>query len=367
MRKSSLIIIIMLFSTLCFGCEDSRNNIHEDFIYNSTISKTFVDSDNYIYGNITNNKENPITIIQDKVTGKIDNFIRDPFFNHKTVPSYVKDIQINCGENKGYYLDNSKEELNKGFSIMEFDLNSLDSKEIYRQNFIFRKELFLGLSKTSEVKVYKENDFSENKKSNIVDYMKQPKYFVCKDMLYLLKNNGLYRMNLKNKKEEILINEEDIKTICCDGINIYYINKNYEIYKYCIDTKTKNKLTNEKSSYLIASKDKLVYTNLKDKNHIYIMNKNGSENIKICGNSGKNLNFDDEFIYYSNDDDNETLYRVKYDGSCNTKMTSVPAYFIFTFKDYNKVYIWSTDEKTSNIKAFSVNKDNFKLELLNGQ
>lgn len=364
MKKFNLLIGTIVFSILCFGCESSSFNEQKDFIYNSSISKTFVESNQYIYGSITNDKENPVTIIQDKSTGRIDNFIRDPFFNDKTIPSYVNNLQINSAKNKGYYLNNSNDEYNKGFSIIEFNLNNLDFKEIYRQNFTFRKNLFLGLSKTSDVKVFKENDFSENKKSNIADYMKIPKYFVYENTLYLLKTDGLYSVNLDSKKEGILLKEADIKSLSCDGINIYYINRNYEIYKYCLATKEKYKLINEKSSYLITTKDKLVYTNLKDNNHIYMMNKDGSENTKLCDNKSKNFNFDDEYIYYSNVDDNESLYRVRYDGSSKTKMTTVPAYFIFTFKDYNKVYIWSNDEKTRNIKTFSVNKDNFELELI---
>ncbi|MBU3219555.1 DUF5050 domain-containing protein [Clostridium algidicarnis] len=94
------------------------------------------------------------------------------------------------------------------------------------------------------------------------------------------------------------------------------------------------------------------------------MNKDGSDNHKIGENKARNLNFDDKYIYYSNDDDNQCLYRIRYDGSENTKMTNAPAYFIFTFKNYDKIYIWSDDIKTNSIRSFSVDKNDFDIQLI---
>jgi hypothetical protein len=94
------------------------------------------------------------------------------------------------------------------------------------------------------------------------------------------------------------------------------------------------------------------------------MNKNGSNNHEIAHNCAKNLNFDTDYIYYSNDDDKQSLYRMKYDGSKNEKMTDKPAYFVFTFKNYDKLYIWSDDDITKSIKPFSVDKKDFALKLL---
>lgn len=341
---------------------NNYSKAYDNIIFNGAIYNEFVDSKESIYGNLS--KENAlISIIQDKATGKMEPFIRDPFYNDKKNSSYIEQIYIDDKNNKGYYLDTSETVNERGFSIVQFDFNTFHKKEIYRESFTLRKTVFLGLNQISDIKASNENDFNENRTIDFGD-SNRPKFFIDKDYLYLIRENGVFKVNIKSKKQKELIKEDEIESVSYDGENIYYIDNVYDLYKYSIKTKEKIKLTTNKSRYSIIAENKIIYTNLNDNNRIYIMNKDGSDNHKIGGNKARNLNFDDKYIYYSNDDDNKCLYRIRYDGSENTKMTNAPAYFIFTFKNYDKIYIWSDDIKTNSIRSFSVDKNDFDIQLI---
>ncbi len=362
MRKFNLLSIGLLLLLGLVGCKYNAFESYNSSIYNGSIEGSFVDGGNYIYGTVSNNLNNFTAIMKNKATGKVESFIRDPFYNDKKDVTYVKQIYID--NNKGYYLDSSGTDNEVGFTIIEFNLNTFNKKDIYIEKKALSKKVFLGLNEISDVKVSKENDFSQNKTDNLSSLDSSRKFFVYNEYIYIIRQNGIFRINIKTKKQIQLINENDLKSISSDGEYIYYINDTYDLYKYSIKTASKVKLTSNKSSYSIITKSKIIYTNLNDLNRIYVMNKDGSDNHKINDSKSKNMNYDDTYIYYSNDDDNQCLYRIKYDGSCNKKMTDRPAYFIFTFKDYNKVYIWSNDIKSGSIKNFSVDKKDFHIQLL---
>ncbi|WMJ80047.1 DUF5050 domain-containing protein [Clostridium sp. MB40-C1] len=364
MRKIKLLSVCILFLLTLIGCQDKILKSCNSTIYNSSINDSFVDGGKYIYGSVSNNSIGFTSIIKDKSTGKIETFIRDPFFDENKKSTYVEQIHIDNKNNKGYYLDTSSINNETGFSIVEFDFDTFKKKNIYSEKYILGKRVFLGLNEISDVKVHKENDFSKNEVASLGDFSSQIKYFIGKDCIYIIRQNGIFKVNIKNKKQTKLINEYDIKCVSFDGEYIYYINNTYDLYRYSIKTSEKIKLTSNKSSYLIITENKIIYTNLNDKNGIYIMSKDGSNEHKISNNSADKLNYDNKYIYYSNVDDNQCLYRIKYDGSENKKMTNNPAYFIFTFKNYDKIYIWADDRESGSIKEFSVDKKDFHIEAL---
>ncbi|MPM85974.1 hypothetical protein SDC9_133057 [bioreactor metagenome] len=364
MRKIKLISIFLILLFSLVGCQNSTLKSDNNIVYNSSVSNSFVDGGKYIYGNVSDNNNNFTTIIKNKSTEKVKSFIRDPFFDDKKNVTYVESVYIDNDSSKGYYIKNRRTDNEAGFSIIEFDLSKFNKKEIYTERFVLDKKVFLGLNEISDIKASKENDFSENITSNLGTGDKISKFFVFKDYIYLIQQNGIFKVNIKNKKETLLINEYDIKNVSFDGEYIYYIDNKYDVYKYSITTSAKVKLMSNKSSYLMLTESKVIYTNLKDNNRIYMMNKDGSNNHRICTSRADKVNYDDEFIYYSNMDDNQCLYRIKYDGSENKKMTDRAAYFIFTFKDYNKLYIWSNDTNSGGIKSFSVDKKDFHMKLL---
>lgn len=361
-----LLGLIMLSILLLTGCQKNNPENYSNLVYNSSINDTFVDGVNNIYGSFLTDSNIPTTIIQDKNSRRFNWFTRDPFYKDTKTSSSVEQIHIDYQNKKGYYMDscgdNIDNNFNTGFSIIQFDLGTFDKKEIYKENFVWHKSVFLGLGDISDIDVSKENDFSESITANV--HNKKPKYFIDNNNLYLIRKNGIFVINIENRKETAIINEDNIVNVSYDTHNIYYINSMYELYKYTIKTGKRIKLTGNKSSYLITTEDKIIYTNLNDKNCIYTMNKDGLDNHKIGEYKAKNLNYDSDYIYYSNEDDGQCLYRMRYDGSENTKMTDVPAYFVFAFNNYNKVYIWSNDDKTNGIKNFSVDKKDFTIELL---
>lgn len=359
--KLSNIVLPLFIALALTSCQNSASEAHDGIIYNSSIYNEFVDDSKYIYGNIIN-KTKVLTIIQDKSTGKTEWFIRDPFYKDMEDSSYVRQIQIDDENNKGYYMDISIDDEDAGFSIIQFDLKTFNKKEIYRESFMWHKPVFLGLSEVSDIKVSRKNDFNKEVIPDLGSD-KKPKYFVDNNNLYLIRENGIFKINIKNNKQTELIKEDNIKSVSYDGSYIYYINDIYELYKYSVKTGEKVKLTSNKSTYSIITEDKIIYTNLNDGNRIYIINKDGTDDHRIGDSKAKSLNYDDEYIYYSNEDDKQCLYRLKYDGSENTKMTDRPAYFVFTFKNYDKVYILSDNDNIETGYIFSVDKEDFTIKL----
>lgn len=364
MRKVKLLTICLVISSVLIGCQSKPSQSCENVIYNSLISDNFVDGGNYIYGYVSNNFNGFTNIIKNKSTGKVESFVRNPFFNEKENDTYINHIYIDNVKNKGYYLDNRGTDYEDGFSIIEFDLSTFKEKEMYRESYALGKRVLLGLNEVKDFKVHKENDFSENKTDSLGNLTMEPRYFIDNGYIYLIRRNGIFKVDMKSKKQTQLINEYEIQSISFDGKYIYYINNAHDLYRYNITTGEKLKLTSNKSEYLIITENKIIYTNLNDKSSIYMMNKDGSNEHKINNSASKSLNYDEEYIYYCNIDDKNALYRIKYDGSKNEKMTDKPAYFINTFKNYDKVYISSDDINGGGIKDFAVDKKDFNVELL---
>lgn len=227
------------------------------------------------------------------------------------------------------------------------------------------------------------------------------------DYVYGIKDEGIYRLKKGTKELETLI-EKDILKYTIDGDRIYYItskeaklgyvdlntieNKVFDIsdvseviadennlyvvqdqktkkilLKFNKDGGDKKELVNsENVSYIVDSENKIFFVNKKDNNKIYSIDKNGENLQKVDdissvsdkGNikeiDGKKYMFENNnFLYYINVDDGNTLWKINLDTKEKEKVIAVSVELLqnvsntvfYKVKGEMGVYLYNYDTK----------------------
>ena len=227
------------------------------------------------------------------------------------------------------------------------------------------------------------------------------------DYVYGIKDEGIYRLKKGTKELETLI-EKDILKYTIDGDRIYYItskeaklgyvdlstieNKVFDIsdvseviadennlyvvqdqktkkilLKFNKDGGDKKELVNsENVSYIVDSENKIFFVNKKDNNKIYSIDKNGENLQKVDdissvsdkGNikeiDGKKYMFENNnFLYYINVDDGNTLWKINLDTKEKEKVIAVSVELLqnvsntvfYKVKGEMGVYLYNCDTK----------------------
>lgn len=334
MKRNSLIIFLLLIS-ICFTACENKNEFQagDGNIFNGAPGNYFFDGNNYII------LRSPLkTMILNKGDENISNLIRSPFYDPKDGINPVKAI---CNTNNGLYFLESETEGNyciKRLNMKDYSVKIMAEQQKFKKS----REVFLGLMEI-------------NQTSNLYEILKGNDiytFFISGENAYILKSGGLYVISMKNSKPEKLIINDKLygQNISCDGKYIYYINDKNELYRYTISNGSKIKLSKSRATYFVVTPNYIVYSNLSQKGVMYRMKKDGTDNIKVGDAAVGTINFDDNYIYYTDKSGGNYLYKMDYNGSNKTKLLDKPVYFIYTFKNYDKIFIMSDDEGTNSEK-----------------
>jgi len=314
-----------------------------DQVYNGSLESYFMDSPDYIIS-----LEN-IPYIIDKQSNKVNRLMKDPFLNIDTkYNTHINKYPYACYNNEVMYI---LEKNTLGFNVKTVNLRSFAEKEIYKEGFPDKISSFLDIN-------------NEEKKSSDIEYNMLngiKGFFLIDKNIFFIKENKIVVYNFKNKRSKEILKDENIigNNISCDGEYIYYINDEYYIMKYSLRNNTKEMLSQERAKKILLTSNGLLYTSLSN-NHLYHIDSQGDTKREVIDKSVFAFNYDDEYIYYSNNEDNKALYKIKFNGSENKKLTNNPAYFIYIFSDYNKIYFMSDeDDKSSGeyVAFYSIDKD----------
>lgn len=313
-KTTCFALISCLVLSLCSCSTDKFNDI-SNFVFNSSVGDYYLYNNNILIDN-TALGSNTIKEINSK---KEYPLIRNAFFDAKNSP-IISNVRLT--DNSIYYMQSGT---NSNFKIIKIDISTFTEKTIYEKiDYVSANSNFLGIGKN--------DSFSGNNiKSNAINY------FVVSNYLFISKEGKLFKINLSNNTTEILL-EDNIYQISYYNNFIYYINGSNQISSYDLKTKTIRKLTNNMSNYLLVSRNGIYYTNLSDKGKIYRMDYTGDNDLKFLDTKCKSINFNEDYIYLSDVENKMSLYRVNYDGTNIKKLTDKPAYFIYSFDNYDKIF-----------------------------
>lgn len=312
-------------------------------IYNGSLGFHYMNSPNYIISS-----EN-IPYIIDKQSNKVSRLMKDPFLNIDTkYNTHINKYPYACYNNEVMYI---LEENNLGFNVKAVDLKLFAEKNIYKEGFPDKISSFLDINNGEK----KSSDIEYNMLNGIKGF------FLIDKNIFFIKEDKIVVYNSKNKRSKEILNNENVigNNISCDGEYIYYINDEYYIMKYSLRNNTKERVLQERTKKILLTPNGLLYTSLSN-NHLYHMDFQGGTKREVINTSVFAFNYDNEYIYYSNNEDNKALYKIKFNGSENKKLTNNPAYFIYIFSDYNKIYFMSDeDDKSSGeyVAFYSIDKD----------
>lgn len=153
------------------------------------------------------------------------------------------------------------------------------------------------------------------------------KFTIYKSVIYYItkEENTIHSFNVTNNEDKNL-EISNVKEVLVDETNLYLCVTDLEkskLIKYDKEGKNKIDLTKkEKVSYIIENGDKIYFVNKSDDNKIYSVNKDGTDLKKVLDIKSKSDKGDtiyiagnkymfvyENFLYYINTEDNDTLWK----------------------------------------------------------
>nr|WP_275444067.1 DUF5050 domain-containing protein [Lysinibacillus fusiformis] len=297
-RKFGLITPILWFLvTSLSGCipNDDKGTTS---IYNFSSRQSY-ENEQYRFYLDEKDLKNIRFLFEDKKTGEIRNFIRNPMQALTTVGNsiYGKDHFV-------YYMkyDYEKSEFREKidrFSIIEVNTKNFEEKNIFEKNINQDHGDFFNVQKRVN------NDFLTFKAIN--------SFFLDEQNIYLIGQNEIKRVSKLTGKISVIIRFPVLRSVAFDGRNIYYINEKYQVAKY--DTKLDSEIIIQDivTKYFVLTEKELLYLNRKDQQKVYSMNLNSLTSRKIIDKSVLNFTCDDQYIFYESET-NLKKYRIDRDG-----------------------------------------------------
>lgn len=142
-----------------------------------------------------------------------------------------------------------------------------------------------------------------------------------------------------------------INAICfdSDGTNIYYEALNsdghYSINSIKIDGSGVQCLNNDSTTDIIVNNGKVFYANEKDGQTLYYTTTDGKTRARFTDIQAGNIKYGGGYIYYTDDFNN--LYKIRLDGSLNTKVINDP--FVSSFIVDNGIIYFTRDINTEDV------------------
>lgn len=144
--------------------------------------------------------------------------------------------------------------------------------------------------------------FSEHKVSRLL---------VTNDLMYYIKDDKLFSMDLKAKNEKQL-SDQRVMSFNVENKDIYIVNDQQELFKL---GETKTKISDKSIRVFNVLGNSIYYIDESDQ-HLYRMNSSGEESKVLTEKPVTMLNVSEDWIYYSDSDNGvSNLMKMKLDGS----------------------------------------------------
>ena len=192
-------------------------------------------------------------------------------------------------------------------------------------------------------------DFSKASRGNLAGNIANSGYVVMKDeWIYYFdsEKNSIYRVDIEGNNPVKITEDGGFNLNVIDDWIIYSSESDGKIYRVKLDGTKKEKVCDDKSNFLNVLGDWVFYVNESEENRIYKIKLDGSERIKINDIGSTRINVIGEWVYYcklenENDENGENfyspfgeIYKVKVDGTENSKISEVKASFLNVIDDW---------------------------------
>lgn len=368
-RRIALLLCVILILSSFAGCAGtSTAKTDSSFLYNnSTGASSIQDSDRYIFY-LSNDKYEYI----DKKTGKRGTFLHDAFSNLDTADNSQSGTSeadtlsgfLSFGKTAYYLVYNQKGRSNSGTDIHMLRLANFHDQIIYRQNAFYYSQIFLGLYALSSPNTYDPNDDDFSKNTNIQSdsYTDARGAFLLGNTPYVITDSTVFKINTLTGETTTLFSYKG--SVSCDGSSFYYGNAQYMIVRYDIKSGKTLSIPKIYAREFVLTKTKLLYTNILDHERLYKADKDGNRAVALTTCAAAYPAFDDDYLYFSNTDDNGYPYRVKYDGSDLSRLSDkISDAMIFPIRHYDKIGIYGELESGDFSSAF-MDKRTLQVESL---
>lgn len=253
------------------------------------------------------------------------------------------------------------------YSLSSIHSDGFDEKSVYSNS---------GLSDISVEKDYiyglkQKGVYRLNRESNEFETI------VEKDVLkYVLSNDMIYYITLDNKLKSINLSTKEVKDfdidiateLLVDDSSVFVV-RDEKIKKSIIafdrNADNKREITKDSNvSYMIQDDKKIYYVNKQDNNKIYMVNKDGTSEEKLDDiisvsdkgdikevDGSKYMFLNDNYLYYINTEDGNTLWKIKLDTKEKERvisaaveiLQSVDTTIFYKIKNEMGVYLYNYD------------------------
>jgi len=146
--------------------------------------------------------------------------------------------------------------------------------------------------------------------------------------------SNLYKMN-KDRSNITLIYHGGTDYLNVTPQALFFVElPSYHILTCQLDGSNVKKLNQEASKNLISDGEWVYYLNEEDNDTLYRIRSDGTQRVQITNDAIKCYNILNEWIYYSNHDDNDSLYRIKSDCTEKTKIIEGKTSHIYVYGDW---------------------------------
>ena len=172
----------------------------------------------------------------------------------------------------------------------------------------------------------------------------------------------IYKIKTDGTDKTKLSDDADFPT--CVNVKdgwVYYSNfsDNRCIYKMRTDGSERTKINNEQSTYLIVDGDWIYYLSYSDFS-LHRIKTDGSEETALCGDYFNGFNLDGDWIYFCNYSDNNSMYKIKVDGTEKTRLGDGNG-MIYPYVAGEWLYFSSNNDKGA---LYRIGKDGSGLQLV---
>ena len=190
------------------------------------------------------------------------------------------------------------------------------------------------------------------------------KLYYSYDYYEINDGSGINSINFDGSDIHILCNDYDVGYINVIDNYIYYFGRSWDysdgIFAISIDGTERRKLSDDTARYITVINDWIYYSNENDDWKIYALNIDGSDKQKLNNDHSIYINIIDDWIYYINESDEGRIYVIRADGSERHKVNNDKASSLNVTN--NRIYYVNVDD---GYKIYSMNPDGSDRRKLN--
>ena len=344
LRIKRIIPIFCCVAILICGCT-SKRNVCTDTVINNHGKYEITENSQYYFIN----KHNQILMV-DKADGKETEMLRFPFENTNKDVNYSS---IFADDNAFYRLERITENPKGEYTlyteqIIKTSLSDFSEKIIYKDEILKdRGASYFGIGEYIPYETV------------IIEHINC--FAVIAEKIILEKNDILYLYDTKTKKSEKIIDEKIYSSEWAIVSNmIYYVDNLFRLHCMNAHSGEDNIITEKRANGVFLTKDSIYFRSVTDGGSLFSSSLKSIDFKPIVPKSNNCFAADNEYIYYTDSNDNNSLHVIDISTNEDYKISDKSCSFVYPISDAEFFYYSYFDDITNE----TVLKEIYKDELL---